>query len=227
MKQILSPMHRIIETTWIKIARKIPKLENLAKRTLGSSRCMWSSPNTWSVINSHRSGYAIQRVRTPSECVRIKGKVHVHINVRRLWNIYCDGHLTSDSITACLIYCLFIFVYYSVSFQFIVSLHMLTHYMHVHFPFILHTHWVAFLMTLNLHVKILDVLFLWSGVRRDRMLYEDSEFLPIWIWYSYLLFIHVSAVSWFYITTIHYPVPYSYIIMCGCYMWHCSDIDLS
>ena len=31
----------------------------------------------------------------------------------------------------------------SVLFQFIVSFHMLTHYMHVHFLFFLHTHFVA------------------------------------------------------------------------------------
>jgi len=36
------------------------------------------------------SGCSNIGVRTPSECVRIKGKVHVHINVSKLWNL-CTG----------------------------------------------------------------------------------------------------------------------------------------
>jgi len=50
-----------------------------------------------------------------------------------------------------------------------------------------------FLTTLDLHVQILDILFYWSGVCWARTLHEELEFLPIWFWYSCLLFIPVSV----------------------------------
>ena len=50
----------------------------------------------------------------------------------------------------------------TVLFQFIVSFHMLTHYKHMHFPFYFTHSLGLFLMTLNLHVQILNVFVLWT-----------------------------------------------------------------
>ena len=55
-------------------------------------------------------------------------------------DIDCDGHLTSDLSVAAL-FTVYLYLHIiTVLFQFIVSFHMLTHYMHVHFSFFLRTH---------------------------------------------------------------------------------------
>ena len=94
----------------------------------------------------------------------------------------------SDSVTDCPYYCPFMFAYYFSLISVYSLIHMLTCYMHEYLSLYFAHSLGRFLTTLNLPVHMLDVLFFWSGVRWDRMLYEDSEFLPFWIWYSCLSF---------------------------------------
>ena len=108
-----------------------------------------------------------------------------------IWFINRDRHLTPDW-TSEFILTDFItfyscFIYYF-CFTSVYTLSSYAHsYMHVHIPLYSHT-FTRSSDSLDLHIQILDILFFWSGIRGDRMIYTNSEFLPIWIWYSYLSF---------------------------------------
>jgi len=79
-----------------------------------------------------------------------------------------------------------------------------------------HTHSPGrFLTTLDLHVQILDALFLLCRVRWDCTLCEELELLPIRFRYSYLSGLHI--IYWFSLYQFScYSSLYLYDIMRGC-----------
>ena len=119
------------------------------------------------------------------------------------------------------VYLLSIFAYYFSLILVIVSFHMLTHYMHVHF-FFYFTHSLGrFLTTLELHVQILDVYFI-DQVFVEIAFCVESRVSLYLFWYYCLPFNPVvSTVSWSHIYVrlfiISFPVHHhmwTYIYMC-------------
>ena len=83
---------------------------------------------------------------------------------------------------------LFFYIDYSVIFYFSLSCCYCLHtvYMHEHLPFFKHL--IRSLLTIMyLHIQISDAFLNCSGIRWARTLREELEFLPIWFWYSCLL----------------------------------------
>ena len=118
------------------------------------------------------------------------------------WYIDCDRHLTSDFVIDCLTIVYLCLHIISLLFQIIISFHLLTHYMHVHFP-IIFTHSLGrFLTILDLHVQILDVLFLWSGFIETGHFARSMSFSLLDYRYS-CSFIHV--IPWFLLYHIQSP----------------------
>jgi len=110
----------------------------------------------------------------------------------------------------------------TVSFQFILSFHMLTHYMHVHFRFYFTHSLGLFLMTLDLQVQILDILFF------DQVFVEIVWFTRSWSFslpilvllssfysclYSLLDSIYISDSLLFYFCIYWYMCEHLYIVL--------------
>ena len=120
---------------------------------------------------------------------------------------------TSDSVIACPYYCLFMLVYYFLYYSSMYYHHMLTHAICTCiFPFIL-THSLShFLTTLNLHIHILDDLFYYSGVRRDRTCCEELEFPSIH--FGILVFLFIPFVSLIFLILYHYQSLFHSLFIC-------------
>jgi len=89
-------------------------------------------------------------------------------------------------------------------------------YMHEHLPFLILLRPLP--DALDLHVQILDVLFLWSGVRWDQTCCEELEFLFTHSGFIVFLFIPVDSVVFLILYTLLRVINsflYSYDIMCG------------
>ena len=110
---------------------------------------------------------------------------------------YAKLHILTSIVVNSCNSCLFIFIHviqlsfscmFIILFSYLLSVHIV--YMHELLP--LHTHSLGrFLTTLNLHVQILDAVFLLSGVRWDGTLREELELFPIRFQYSHLSYLHI------------------------------------
>jgi len=95
-------------------------------------------------------------------------------------------------------------------------------YMHELSP--LHTHSPGrFLTTLDLHVQILDALFLLCRCSMRPYILRGADLSPFWLWYScislFLLLFFNSCIS--HLASILFFI--SFKIMCSLYMYYCSD----
>jgi len=142
------------------------------------------------------------------------------------WYIWHDW--TSSSVTDCFIYCLIMLCLLFQSYFSIYYLHMLTRFMHMHLP-LYFTHSLGpFLMTLDLHVQILDVLFYLIRCSMRLQILRGARIFLYPFWYSCLPSYSYCFCSFF--DSMSLPVVIPFLIhMLSCvdaYMWYCSDIDL-
>jgi len=79
IEQVLSPMHRIMGAIGIKKSKKIPRKDEQVRELWLFKMHVILSKYLISKITYMDLDVLIQGVRTPNECVKIKGKVHVHI----------------------------------------------------------------------------------------------------------------------------------------------------
>ena len=94
---------------------------------------------------------------------------------------------------------------------------MLTHYMHVHFPFYFTHSLDRFLTTLDLHVQILNVFILLTRYSMRLDMLRELEFLSTYLGIIVFLFISVNSVVPLILYTLLSVVIlflYSFDIMC-------------
>jgi len=141
---------------------------------------------------------------------------YMYVVLDTRWYTWSDW--TSDSITGYPYYYLFMFYMLFQSYFSIYYLHMLARYMHIYLPCYFTHSLGRFHMTLDLHVKTLDVLSIWSGVRWDCMLYEDSEFPLFGSGILVSLFIPVVFIV-FLILYISHSLPVLFLLFICDHLW--------